>query len=209
MISFISSSAQVKVRDLEGWAGFKIRKTIGEKVKLSLEEQIRFDHNSTQLDDWVSEVEGGYSWFQMLSTAVGFRYIRHKTTSGDFENRYRWHLQSTYEHEINRVDLAIRARFQSRNDQDETQALNVLRFKTGVQWNPKGLPIDPYTSVEGFFKLPGRTSFGYPGIRWTAGGIWKINKNHRLRAFYHLEYNTEEYYPLWINRVGIRYDFRL
>ncbi len=208
LLSSALIKAQVTVRDLQGWAGVKANKKIGTNWSASLEQQVRFDHNSSQLDDVLTELNAGYS-LNKVQFGAGLRGIRHKTNSGDFESRMRWHLESEYGLEHARWEYDFRIRFQSRLDVDEQQALNALRIKSGVRWNPKGFPIDPYSSIEAFFLLPGRPSYGYPGIRWTTGGVWKINSSHHVRLFYHLEWNQEEFYPLWINRIGMRYDLRL
>ncbi len=201
--------SQVKVRDFEGWAGVKVRKKLGDNFTLSLEEHLRMEHNASRLDEFFTEFNAAYDLLPDVNIALGIRGLRHMTDSGDLESRFRFHLESEYSRKLSNTDLSFRLRYQSRFDLDEDKLLNVLRFKTGVRWNPKNFSIDPFSSLEGFFKLPGRTSTGYPGIRLAIGGIWKINKTHHLRFFYHLEWNNEEYYPLWINRLGLRYDLRL
>ncbi|MEA1877484.1 MAG: DUF2490 domain-containing protein [Bacteroidota bacterium] len=201
--------SQVVVRDFEGWAGVKVRKKLGDNWTLSLEEHLRMEHNMSQLDEFFTEFNAGYDILQDVNLALGIRGVRHKTGSGDLESRMRFHFETEYSHDINRTDLSFRLRYQSRFDTDEEQLLNALRFKTGMRWNPSNFPIDPYSSLEGFFKMPGRSSTGHPGVRLAIGGIWKINKTHHIRLFYHLEWNNEEYYSLWINRLGMRYDLRL
>lgn len=202
-------SAQVKVRDLEAWAGVKVRAKLGKSWSLSLEENLRMEHNMSQLDEFFTEFNAAYNLLPDVKLGLGLRAIRHKTNSGDLESRMRFHLESKYSYGIKKTDLSIRLRYQSRYDADEQQLLNVLRFKTGIRWNPANFSVDPYSSLEASFRMPGRSSTGYPGIRWALGCIWKINKTHYLRFFYHLDWNNEEYYPLWINRFGIRYDLRL
>ena len=205
--SFVS--AQVKVRDLEAWAGVKVRKKLGKNWSLSLEEYLRMEHNMSQLDEFFTEFNAAYNLLPDVKLGLGIRGIRHKTSSGDLESRMRFHLESEYSHGIKKTDLSFRLRYQSRYDADEQQPLNVLRLKTGIRWNPRSFPVDPYSSLEASFRMPGRSDTGYPDMRWALGCIWKINKTHYLRFFYHLEWNNEEYYPLWINRFGMRYDLRL
>lgn len=208
LLSAPISAQYVKVRDLEGWLAMKQR-IKAKDWSFSLEEQARFEKDMSQLGDVLAEIETAYAGLGDFEIGVGARGIRHLTASGDFENRFRFHLQTGYELDLGKSDLEFRVRYQTRYDLDEIELLNVMRLKTSYRFNPNNCPVDPYASLEGFFILPGRESFGFPSARLAFGGIWKITPTHHIRLFYHLEWANEAYYPLWINRFGLRYDLRL
>lgn len=203
------ADCQVVVRDFQTWSSVRINKDIGTKWSVSLENQIRLEHNTRQFDENLTQLELDFSPVKAWQFSVGFREIRHRTRSGDFENRMRVHFDAGYSLEIDRLEAGIRARIQSRLDEDEDQLLNDFRTRLILNYNIPSWKLDPFVYGEVDFRLPGREPFGYYSFRVVSGFIWKISNIHRLKFFYMLELEQQEYYPFTANRLGIEYQIRL
>ena len=203
------ADGQVVVRDFQVWSSVQINKDIGTKWSVSLENQIRLEHDAKQFDENLTQLELDFSPFKSWQFSLGFREIRHRTGSGDFENRMRIHLDAGYSLEINRLEAGVRARIQFRSDEGEDQLLNDFRSRLMLDYNIPSWKLDPFVYGEVDFRLPGREPFGYYSFRMVLGLIWKISTLHRLRFFYMLEREQQEYYPFTANRLGIEYQIRL
>ena len=203
------ADCQVVVRDFQVWSSVRINKDIGTKWSVSLENQIRLEHDAKQFDENLTQLELDFSPSKAWKFSLGFREIRHLTGSGDFENRMRFHFDTGYSLEIDRLEVGIRARIQSRLDEDEDQLLNDFRTRLMLDYNISSWKLDPFAYGEVDFRLPGREPFGYYSFRVVSGLIWKISTVHRLRLFYMLEREQQKYYPFTANRLGIEYEIRL
>jgi hypothetical protein len=205
----IKIDGQVVVRDFQFWPSIKVNKEVGNKWSVSLENQIRLYHDAKKFDENITEAGLDFSPVKSWQLSLGFREIRHRTGSGDIENRIRIHADAEYMLEIDRLEARIRARIQSRSDEDEDQLLNDFRTRLMLEYNIPSWKLDPFIYEEVDFRLPGRESFGYHSFRLVFGAIWKISALNRLRFFYMFERERQKYFPFTANRIGIEYQIRL
>ena len=78
---------------------------------LSVEEELRFDHNFSQFDRWLNSVGVGYSCLHnRMNIGLTADYIRRHNDRGYYENRGRVGLQVTYTEEFRRFKFQVRSK---------------------------------------------------------------------------------------------------
>ena len=78
---------------------------------LSVEEELRFDHNFTQFDRWLNSVGVDYTCLHnRMNIGLTGDYIRRHNDKGYFENRGRIGLQVTYTEEFRRFKFQVRSK---------------------------------------------------------------------------------------------------
>ena len=78
---------------------------------LSVEEELRFDHNFSQFDRWLNSVGVGYSCLHnRMNIGLTADYIRRHNNRGYYENRGRVGLQVTYTEEFRRFKFQVRSK---------------------------------------------------------------------------------------------------
>jgi opacity protein-like surface antigen len=104
--------------------------------------------------------------------------------------RHRFNVFGEASYSWNRFDFSWRERFQSTYrvlDSLSTANINpkwMLRSKISVEYNVRGVPIDPYASVEWFHLLNGEEPFSFAEYRAAAGIKYKITKQFYIKAGY-------------------------
>lgn len=81
------------------------------KFDIGVEEELRFDHNCTQLDRWLNSVEVEYPFLHnRMHVGVTCGAIRRHNDNGYFENRARVGLDVTYAETFRRYKFSYRSR---------------------------------------------------------------------------------------------------
>ena len=82
----------------------------------------------------------------------------------------------------------------------------VLRSSLQVEYNIKGVPFEPYASVEMYNDLDG---FDIKKMRYTIGGDYKINKKHSVGLYYRYQdfLGSDEGESTHILGVGYKFKF--
>lgn len=84
---------------------------LGSPWGLSVEEELRFDHNFTQFDRWLNSVGVDYTCLHnRMNIGLTGDYIRRHNDKGYFENRGRIGLQVTYTEEFRRFKFQVRSK---------------------------------------------------------------------------------------------------
>lgn len=78
---------------------------------LSVEEELRFDHNFTQFDRWLNSVGVNYTCLHnRMNIGLTADYIRRHNDMGYYENRGRLGLQVTYTEDYRRFKFQVRSK---------------------------------------------------------------------------------------------------
>lgn len=84
---FLVSAQETKVvRDLRLWTGAKIQKTFAKDWTISLEEEIRFKNNISEINNFFTEVGLRYRINKNFALGGGFRYTQDKTEDNTFRD---------------------------------------------------------------------------------------------------------------------------
>ena len=100
LLLFLSASLYAqseRTTDFGGIVSAEAEVGLGGPFGMSVEEELRFDHNFTQFDRWLNSVGLDYSFLHnRMNIGLTADYIRRHNDHGYFENRGRIGLQVTY-----------------------------------------------------------------------------------------------------------------
>jgi len=100
------------VQDLQLWTGVAIEKEIGKNWTFSLEEQIRFKHNISEINNYFTEAGVRYRINKNFALEGAYRYTRDRKSDNSYENLSRYHLDLRYRGRLDFITLAYRLRYQ-------------------------------------------------------------------------------------------------
>jgi hypothetical protein len=203
------------VRDFELWTGVSAKKSfLDNKLKLGLNQEFRFNDNSTRINNYFTELEASYKFYGNFEAGGGFRYIRNNTNSG-YKNENRFFVDLGYGHKFNQLKIDYRLRYQNQREfssskDDLLNPTSKFRLKIKLDYNIKNWKLDPYLAIESFYTttlnavsyvepiIESSRVNGFEKIRFTLGTNYKINNLMSLGGFYRIEKEFKSF-PLVYN----------
>jgi len=215
LLSFSQEGEYVTVRDLESWSSFNFQYKVNEKWKFNLEQQFRFQNNSSSIDAYITELSTEFDMGKYLYGGLGFRYISQMDDQGNvqgLENHLRFHFDLGAKHDIKRFQMNYRLRYQTKNElgvsKDEGDYANKhLRLKVGVEYNIKNWKLDPEFSSEIFTHFQKKEINGFDKFRITIGTKYKTKSIGKFGIFYRMERELNTPYPQTTNIIGFKYTY--
>ena len=112
MAASVAAFAQSeRTTDFGGIVSGELSVGLGGSFGMSVEEELRFDHNVTQFDRWLNSVGVDYSCLHnRMNIGLTADYIRRHNDKGYYENRGRLGLQVTYTEEYRRFKFQGRSK---------------------------------------------------------------------------------------------------
>ena len=111
LLSLAAFAQSGRTTDFGGIVSAEASAGMGGPWGLSVEEELRFDHNCTRFDRWLNSVGVDYSCLHnRMSIGLTADYIRRHNDVGYFENRGRIGLQGTYTEEYRRFKFQGRSK---------------------------------------------------------------------------------------------------
>ena len=112
MLASVEAFAQsARTTDFGGIVSGELSVGLGGQWGLSVEEELRFDHNFTQFDRWLNSVGFDYNFLHnRMNIGLTADYIRRHNDRGYFENRGRVGMQVTYTEEFRRFKFQVRSK---------------------------------------------------------------------------------------------------
>ena len=214
---FSQDGEYVTVRDLESWGSLNFKYKVSKKWSIGLEQQFRFGNNSTQINDYITELSTTYAFSKHIFGGVGFRYIGQPDRVGanqDFEHYFRFNIDFGVKHDIKRFNLKYRLRYQLKDEigvskEDGDYANNHLRLKVGAGYNIKKWKLDPEISAEIFNHFEKGEQNGFNKFRFTIGTQYKTKSWGKMGLFYRIEQELMGPYPITIHILGLKYTYTL
>jgi len=176
------SAQEVKVvRDLQLWTGAGIEKTWGKDWTLSLNEEIRFKQNISEINNYFTEVALRYRINKNFALEGGYRFTRDRKSNGSYENLTRYNVDLRYRGQLNFLTIYYRLRYQK-----EVEGFNLfdqtvdyekyVRMRIRIRYNDLK-KIKPYVSAEIFqlFRPDSYAKFEYirvlGGLKYEPGKV--------------------------------------
>lgn len=216
LFTFSLVFSQEDTSDLASWNTIRIEYKLNKKWSFGLEEQLRLKNNISQIDEYFTELSASYKLFSNFKLGLGLRYIRENDTEGNiqgYENHFRFNIDATYKHKIDRIALSYRLRYQNKNElgfsYDEGDYANQnLRLKTAIKYNIDNWPLDPKFSAEIFnrFQEDGEKN-GFTKYRLTLGTDYKIKNFGKLGLFYRYQKEINIDIPETLHIIGLKYTY--
>lgn len=180
-------SAYVPEEDFEIWSGITLKKNISKKIRLYLQEEIRFNNNALQIKRYLTDVGGRYELNDLIRIGLYYRFSMSNRTVY-YEPVHKIYSDVELVKDINRFGLKLRGRIQyARN----TKTIDVYekniwynRNEITVEYNIRKTRFTPFIEHEQFIPLNNPWLKGIDKYRLQAGTEIYINPKLDISVSY-------------------------
>jgi len=201
------------VRDLQLWTGAAIEKKIGKDWTFSLEEQIRFKHNISEINNYFTEAGVRYRINKNFALEGAYRYTRDRKSDNSYENLSRYNLDLRYTGRLDFITLSYRLRYQKEVEGFKLYDQKIpyekyLRHRIRISYTDFS-KITPYVSGEIFQLFRPDYYAEYAYIRIQGGIRYDTRKLGSLRFAYGFNREIDEIEPAltFLFKVNYTYQF--
>lgn len=188
------------------WIETEVTKELGKKFELSVSPQARFREN-LDLKEYFIETSLEYKFHEYLQLAAGYRFGYDINKKQEHLGFGRIQLDAKTGFEWNNLQPKFRLRYTNADDFGDNgyDAVHYLRYKFELEYNIKKINTEPYVLYELYHDLQNK---GLGKTRLESGLVYRINKKHRVGAYYRLnDYLNIEKTSIHI--IGILYKLKL
>lgn len=154
MVLCLKAQDTTVVRDLLLWSGVKIEKTFAKDWTLSLEEEIRFKQNISEVNNFFTEIGLRYRINKNFALQGNYRFTLDKKRDQSYESLSRYNLDLRFKGKLDDISIHYRLRYQK-----EVQGMNLfdmnsfyikhVRNRISIRYN-NIRTLTPYISAEIF-----------------------------------------------------------
>ena len=176
---------------------------------LSAEEELRFDHNCTQLDRWLNSVGVDYNCLHnRMNIGLTADYVRRHNDRGYYENRGRLGLQVTYTEDYRRFQFQVRSKamgtfFDERTGEHRVNPRLYWRNRFKVTYQPMNSRFKYALSTELFWLTNDPKKGGLDNLRTVLSVDYRLSRRYSLSAFARMDND------LWVTEPVDRFYFGL
>ena len=185
-------------KDLEGWSAVQLDVRANEKMSFSISEHLRYRNDITTVSTYFTQLETSYEVLKDFELGGGVRFIKKNDDVGKkqgIESHFRYQFEANFKHDINRIGLSYRLRYQNKNElgssEDEGDiAKEQLRLQFGVAY--KLLPVNIVFKLKAeFFNTFVNKTIGNKinRQRFTLSASRKFNGFGKVALFYRIQDN--------------------
>ena len=212
--SSAQNSTSVVTSDFESWISAGIRLKLHKKWSFELSEEFRLEKNSTQIDQYFTNLSIGYAPFKFIEFGTAFRFSQYNEEEDGYSPHYRINVDVAFKHKLKRFSFNYRLRYQFKNDLSETSAdgdyfKHGFRLRAKASYNIKKIPLEPSFSVEMINKYEKYTLPTFDKLRFTAALAYDFKKYGKVKLFYSLEQEVFISYPKTTSIVGLGYVYTI
>jgi len=188
------------------WTGVGIKKRLTKKATVSLNEQIRFNKNSTKFESLYTDFGFSFQTLPFLKLNPRYRFTHTPTF-----NWHRIYLDVIVHRFLKNTPLTIAFRFRSQYDKVVNTATNkkYLRQKVSFQYKKSKAKITPYTEFELFYRLPEADNNHFERYRIHLGAHYAFHKKHKINFQYIFQYGIQEKNRFLAHIFNLNYGFAL
>lgn len=151
---------------------------LGLAYKIDKKQSVGFDFTSrfdvSGLQTYFPQISYKYKVNKFLRPSLDYRLIGSKDDFGNYGMQHRLNVNLQLSHEIKRLELGFRIRYQFSAERSSTdigsEFGNAFRFKPSIAYNLSNSNLSPNAGME-FFSGPmdGQTGYHLNRIRWNVG----------------------------------------
>ena len=201
--------------DFETWSSINLEIKLHKKLNLELEEQLRLKENSSETDQYFTQIGFSYQLPKNFEIGGGLRYAKKNDNTGKkqgYESFFRYHIDLAYKHKQKRFDFKHRLRFQNKNEIGVSEAEGDfanknLRLKSSVSYNVRNWKLDPKFSAEIFNRSHEGKESGFHKYRLTLGSQYKFQNLGQIDLFFRLEQSLNAVLAKSTKIIGFRYTY--
>ena len=217
---FLSGVACSQSSDHGLWGTLQIEKSFSKKFSLSLEQEIRFDENCSQLDELYTEISSSYRLFPGWRIGLGYRFIEKVNREIYYVNHLRFGHRFLGEIQYRYRYRSLTFLFKTRL---ESELKNVYSSEKGPVpgWDWKNklevkyqlMRFEPYAGGELRFQIRDprhpESDFCLNRFRLFAGVDFSILKGHSVGVYYLIqdEWNLSDAETMYV--LGFKYSIQL
>lgn len=201
---FLTVPSIAQDADNELWTGAAFRFDITKKIRLELENEVRFNNNISTIKTYFPELGIRYELLKMIDIKFQYRYV-YRPSKND---RNRIALDVTYSWEKKKfpIEISNRLRFTDTKENNSLDKFTFLRDRIKLDYNLSKL-ADPFADVEIFYRFNMKNEFR--AYRFKFGIEWRIAKDLDLDTFYGRENEFNVTSPSKDNIYGIKLTFNV
>ena len=178
---------------------------------LSVEEELRFDHNFTQFDRWLNSVGVDYTCLHnRMNIGLTADYIRRHNDKGYFENRGRLGVQVTYSEGYRRFKFTVRSKvlgtfFDERTGDHRVNPRIYWRNRLKVTYQPMNSRWKYALSTELFWLTNDPKKGGIDNLRTVFSVDYRLSRRHYISAFVRVDNELGVKAPVDLFYVGLTF----
>ena len=205
LLSVSAFAQSERTTDLGGIVSAEAEMGLSGPFGLSAEEELRFDHNCTQLDRWLNSVGVDYSCLHnRMNIGLTADYVRRHNDRGYYENRGRLGLQVTYTEEYRRFKFQVRSKamgtfFDERTGEHRVNPRLYWRNRLKVTYQPMNSRFKYALSTELFWLTNDPKKAGLDNLRTVLSVDYRLARQYTLSAFTRMDND------LWVTEPVDRY----
>ena len=191
-----------RTTDFGGIVSAEAEVGLGGPFGLSVEEELRFDHNFKQFDRWLNSVGVDYSCLHnRMNIGLTADYIRRHNDRGYYENRGRLGLQVTYTEEVRRFKFQVRSKalatfFDERTGEHRVNPRLYWRNRLKVTYQPMNSRFKYALSTELFWLTNDPKKGGIDNLRTVLSVDYRLARQYSLSAFVRLDNDLQVKNPV-------------
>lgn len=200
--------------DFQSWNTIRVSKKINKTYSASLDQEFRFDHNSSRLGEYFSNLGISHDLNKYISVAANYRFSRELTNSRNILHSHRYHFDLSYGYKFDRIKFSYRARYQSTYDEigasDDWQVpSSYFRNKISIEYNVRMTRAIPFAEAEIYYRTGPFSAKGFSKYRLTAGINYNLKNGNEVSVFFRRQAqinsgaNSSDYI------LGLMYEFKI
>lgn len=201
-ISTVMLAQSERTTDFGGILSAEFSTDLPANFGLSVEEELRFDHNCTELDRWLNSVGVDYTfWHNRMKFGLAGDYIRRVTNADYYENRYRLGAQLTYSETYHRFKFSLRTKLFSTFLDERTGEHRVnpkLYWRNRLQaiYQRPNSRFKYALSAELFWLTNDPKGSIVDNLRTVASVEYRLSRQHYLAAFARMDSDLQVKEPV-------------
>lgn len=200
--------------DFQFWPQVQVGYNLSDRFKLSLEDEVRFRENVSQVKKELTDVGIAYKLNKALR--FGITYRLELTFKNPDESTWRSGLYADimFRQKMQRFQFDYRLRFQSAriesiSDVSTLDEWMINRHKASLQYDIKGIPLIPKVEAEIFIPFSKQEALMINGYRLWAGLAYAVNKKNEISLRFGVEQEVNVADPWRAYILGIGYSLDL
>ena len=191
-----------RLTDFGGIVSAEAEVALGGPFGMSVEEELRFDHNYTQFDRWLNSVGVDYTCLHnRMNIGLTADYIRRHNDRGYYENRGRLGLHVTYTEEFRRFKFQVRSKamatfFDERTGEHRINPRLYWRNRIKVTYQPLNSRFKYALSAELFWLTNDPKKGGIDNLRTVLSVDYRLSRHYYLSAFARMDNDLQMKKPV-------------
>ncbi len=210
-VSMAAFAQSERATDFGGVVSAEAEVGLGGHFGLSAEEELRFDHNCSQLDRWLNSVGVDYSCLHnRMNIGLTADYVRRHNDGGYYENRGRLGLAVTYTETYRRFKFQLRSKamgtfFDERTGEHRVNPRLYWRNRFKVTYQQPNSRFKYALSTELFWLTNDPKRSYVDNLRTVASVDYRLTRHYSLSLFARMDNDLQVKEPVDRFFVGMTF----